>query len=160
VGGGARLVFVGDGPLRGAIERRAAALGLSERLEITGWLNESEVRRRLQECRAFALTSSAEGLPVVIMEALALGRPVLSTYIAGIPELVRPGENGWLVPAGNVDAPAQAIGEIMSAPVSRLDEMGRAGQELVRERHHTATEVSRLEALFVECVARAGRAGS
>ena len=57
--------------------------------------------------RALVLPSFAEGLPVVIMEAMALRRPVISTYVAGIPELVRPGENGWLVPAGDVEALAE-----------------------------------------------------
>lgn len=147
-GADARLVFAGDGKIRSVIERRASELGIADRLEITGWISEQEIRRRLLECRAFALTSFAEGLPVVIMEALALGRPVLSTYIAGIPELVRPGENGWLVPAGDVDAAAEAIIEIMRTPAERLDEMGDAGRRRVREHHRTATEVDRLEALF------------
>lgn len=151
---GARLVFAGDGAMRPIIERRARELGIADRLEITGWIGEAEVRRRLRECRALALTSFAEGLPVVIMEALALGRPVLSTYIAGIPELVRPGETGWLVPAGNVEGAAAALEEIISAPAQRLDEMGRAGRALVRARHHTPTEVDRLESLFVRCIGR------
>ncbi|MEX2217575.1 MAG: glycosyltransferase [Phycisphaerales bacterium] len=156
----ARLVFAGDGELRPAIERRIGELGLGGRVEITGWIGEEEIQRRVLESRALALTSFAEGLPVVIMEALALARPVLSTYIAGIPELVRPGENGWLVPAGSVEAAAAAIAEIMSTPVSRLDAMGQAGRALVAERHHTGTEVERLEALFLQSVgARSARGG-
>jgi glycosyltransferase involved in cell wall biosynthesis len=146
----ARLVLAGDGELRPLIERQIDQLGLRSRVEITGWIPETEIRRRLLESRALALTSFAEGLPVVIMEALALGRPVLSTYIAGIPELVRPGENGWLVPAGDVEAAAAALKEIFRAPVSVLNEMGLAGQSLVRDRHTTSTEIDRLERMFAE----------
>jgi glycosyltransferase involved in cell wall biosynthesis len=152
-----RLVLAGDGALRGRIERRIDELGLRDRVEITGWIPEAEIRRRLLESRALVLTSFAEGLPVVIMEAMALGRPVLSTLIAGIPELVRPGENGWLVPAGDVEAAAVALKEIAAASAARLDEMGAAGQALVRERHSTATEVDRLERLLMDaCGAHGG----
>jgi colanic acid/amylovoran biosynthesis glycosyltransferase len=144
-----RLVLAGDGELRPMLEKKIDELGLRKRVEITGWIPEAEIRRRLLESRALVLTSFAEGLPVVIMEALALTRPVLSTYIAGIPELVRPGENGWLVPPGDVDAAAEALKEIGRATPGRLDEMGRAGQARVRERHSTAVEVDRLEELLI-----------
>ena len=96
------------------------------------------------------LPSFAEGLPVVIMEAFAMKRPVLSTYIAGIPELVVPGENGWLVPAGSVEALRQAIHKILDTPIPELDAMGTAGAAAVRDRHHLPTEVSKLEKLFQE----------
>jgi glycosyltransferase involved in cell wall biosynthesis len=66
--------------------------------------------------RALVLPSFAEGLPVVIMEAMALRRPVICTYIAGIPELVQDGKNGWLVPAGDVDALVEAIIRYLDTP--------------------------------------------
>ena len=94
------LVIVGDGPLRGAIEQRIERFSLGTRVRITGFLSNRGVRQELLAARALVLPSFAEGLPVAIMEALALGRPVISTYIAGIPELVQPGVNGWLVPPG------------------------------------------------------------
>ncbi len=72
------------------------------------------------------LPSFAEGLPVVIMEAMALRRPVISTYVAGIPELVRPGIDGWLVPAGDVEALAEAMQACLEAPVEELARMGEA----------------------------------
>lgn len=158
-GADARLVFVGDGEFRPTIEKIIDIEGVRDRVEITGWVDEREIRRRLTECRALALTSFAEGLPVVIMEALALGRPVLSSCIAGIPELVIPGVNGWLIPAGNADAAASALCEIMETPADRLDEMGRAGQELVRRRHRTSTNVAEIERLMAESVSRSQRGG-
>ncbi len=144
----ARLVIVGDGPMRPVIERRAADLGVADRVELAGWQPEEGVRRRIIESRAFVLPSFMEGLPVVIMEALALGRPVIATHVGGVPELVVPGENGWLVPAGDADATRRAIVEALTAPAERLDAMGAAGRRAVHERHNTATEAARLEALF------------
>jgi hypothetical protein len=81
---------------------------------------------------------------MVIMEAFALGRPVLSTYIAGIPELVKPGENGWLVPAGSKEALLDAIVELMKTPVAELDRRAACGREAVRQMHYTPTETAKL----------------
>ena len=93
------LVIVGDGPLRGELERLIDQHGLRGRVRITGFLDNDGVRRELEAARALVMPSFAEGLPVVIMEAMALGRPVISTYIAGIPELVEPGVTaGWSRP--------------------------------------------------------------
>ena len=85
------------------------------------------MREEIEKARALVLPSFAEGLPVVIMEAMALGRPVVSTTVAGIPELVTPGETGWLVPAGDVAALAQAISEVLSLAPEALAAMGRQG---------------------------------
>lgn len=146
----ARLVLAGDGELRKEIETQIAAAGLQGRVEITGWIDEAEIRRRILASRGLVLASFAEGLPMVIMEALALGRPVIATAIAGIPELVRPGENGWLVTAGRADQLAMAMRELLETPAARLDAMGQAGRAVVRERHNTLTEGERLERLFVQ----------
>ena len=144
----ARLVLAGDGELRQSIEQRVAELGLGERVEITGWVDEREVRRRLLDARALVLPSFAEGLPVVLMEALAIGRPVISTYVAGIPELVHPGENGWLVPAGDVDALASAMRDALATPAASLNEMGRVGADCVRLRHTASVEAEKIDALL------------
>lgn len=152
-GGNARLVLAGDGELRSAIESRLTETRIAERVEITGWISGDEVRRRLAAARALVLPSFAEGLPMVIMEAFALRRPVISTYVAGIPELVRPGENGWLVPAGNAAELTHAMRAALDAPAARLDEMGAAGAARVRERHNVRTEVDRLEALLRAAIA-------
>ena len=98
----AQLVLVGDGELRPQLEALIARRGLGERVRITGWMSGADVRQELLAGRALVLPSFAEGLPMVIMEAFALGRPVLSSFVAGIPELVVPGESGWLVPASAV----------------------------------------------------------
>lgn len=151
-----KLVLVGDGELRARIEDRLAREGLEEQVEITGWASGERVREELLAARAMVLPSFAEGLPVVIMEALALGRPVLSTYVAGIPELVTP-DCGWLIPAGSVDALVDAMREVLLASPAKLDEMGRVGRERVRARHDADRSASRLVDLF-RASARAERA--
>ncbi len=151
----ARLVLAGDGELRGELERRCAALGLGARVQFTGWVAEARVRELLAQARCFVLPSFAEGLPVSIMEAMAAGRPVIASAIAGIPELVRPGETGWLVPAGDVDALAGAMEEAARASADALRAMGRAGAARVRAQHALADQVDRLEALLQASASRA-----
>jgi glycosyltransferase involved in cell wall biosynthesis len=82
------------------------------------------------------------------MEAMAMARPVLSTFIAGIPELVRHGENGWLIPAGNSEALRTTLVEVCLASTEQLNRLGLAGRERVGRRHDLETEVSKLEALM------------
>ena len=149
------LVLAGDGEMRGQIEQEIELLGLGRHVRITGWIGSDQVRSELLGARALVLPSFAEGLPVVIMEAMALGRPVISTYVAGIPELVRDGMEGWLVPAGDVDAVAEAMRACLSAPAEALAQMGRAALARVRERHHVDAEAAKLKALFVAVAAEA-----
>jgi glycosyltransferase involved in cell wall biosynthesis len=144
------LVLAGDGELREAIERRIEALGLGAQVDITGWIDSERVRAEMLAARALVLPSFAEGLPVVIMEAMALRRPVLSTYVAGIAELVRPGRDGWLVPAGDVQALADAIEECLDTPASVLARMGDDAHERVVARHSIAVGAGKLAALFRE----------
>ncbi len=149
-GGRCELDFVGDGPSRGAIEKFIAEHGLEDSVRILGWRNSEEVKQEIKRSRALVLASFAEGLPVVIMEAMALGRPVITTSIAGIPELVENGVTGWLVPAGCIDSLTAAIGEAATASISRLTEMGRNGAERVAELHDGAKEVDKLETMFLQ----------
>lgn len=144
----ARLVLAGDGDMRGAIEARIAALGLGAAVEITGWVDAAEVRARIAAAHALVCPSFIEGLPVVIMEAAAMGRPVIATYVAGIPELVVPGTTGWLVPAGDSAGLARAMGESAAAAPEQLHAMGRAGQARCRRDHAIATEAAKLRALY------------
>jgi glycosyltransferase involved in cell wall biosynthesis len=146
------LVLVGDGPLRGAIERRIEADRIGNRVSITGWLDGAGVREQLAASRVLVMPSFAEGLPVVLMEALALGRPVISTFVAGIPELVQPGVNGWLVPAGSVAALVAAMRDALQTPLDRLERMGRAGREAVRRQHDPRAEVARLAELLAAAI--------
>ncbi|HYE20332.1 MAG TPA: glycosyltransferase [Tepidisphaeraceae bacterium] len=142
------LVLVGDGPMRAEIERLIARLNLTDRVTITGWASNQQVRDHLLGARAMVLPSFAEGLPVVVMEALALGRPVLSTFVAGIPELVAPGACGYLVPAGSVDLLADAMAQVLRAGADELREMGREGVRRVWAAHDAATEAAKLADLF------------
>ncbi len=143
------LTLVGDGPLRGAIEAEIESLGLGDRVTITGWRDEVGVRAELAAAHALVMPSFAEGLPMVVMEAMAAGRPVISTYIAGIPELVRP-ETGWLVPAGNAEALAEALRALARAPRAELAAMGAAGRARALERHDIDREAAKLAALFAQ----------
>lgn len=110
---------------------------------MAGWASADEVRRIIQSCRAMVLPSFAEGLPVVIMEALALERPVITTMIAGIPELVD-AECGWLVPAGDVDAITEAMASAIELSPDALETMGRRGRERVLERHRADSNAAGL----------------
>lgn len=147
------LVLAGDGPQRAALTALIEALRLGERIRITGWISSGQVRDEILAARALVLPSFAEGLPVVIMEALALRRPVLTTYVAGIPELVVHGENGWLFPAGSTAALQVALEECLAAPVDRLEALGNAGYQRVVARHSIDTEAGKLGTLFQRYVA-------
>ena len=142
------IALVGDGPMRGEIEAEIARLNLHENIKITGWMSNSAVRDQILSSRALVLPSFAEGLPVVIMEALALRRPVISTYVAGIPELVEPNTNGWLVPAGAIEPLAAAMREALSASPDRLAQMGEAGARRVADNHDVTLEAAKLKELF------------
>ena len=142
--------LLGDGPLRGEIEGFISAHRLEEHVKLHGFASNAEVRRRIVEGRATVLPSFAEGLPVAIMESLALGRPCVTTYVAGIPELVHPGETGWLVPAGDAGALTSAMSQALRATPAELTCMGRRGTERVRQRHDIAQEAARLRRYFAE----------
>lgn len=143
-GADAELVLAGDGDMRGEIERLISDRGIGERVRITGWISGDQVRQEILRSRALVLPSFAEGLPMVIMEAFALGRPVLSTYIAGIPELVVDGDNGWLIPSGSKPSITSAIRKVMQTPVKELEAMAARGREAVRAQHYTPTETEKL----------------
>lgn len=142
------LVLAGDGEMRAEIETLIARHGLQGQVRITGWISSGQVREELLAARALVLPSFAEGLPVVIMEAMALRRPVLTTYVAGIPELVRPGENGWLFPAGAVQELAAAMADCLGQPDEVLQRMGDAAHQRVLERHDIDTEAAKLASYF------------
>lgn len=142
------IVLAGDGEMRAEVERLIAEYGLQSRIRITGWISSEQVRSELLAARALVLPSFAEGLPVVIMEAMALRRPVLTTYVAGIPELVRPGENGWLFPAGAVEELAEVMADCLAQPVEALQRMGDAAHVRVLARHDIDTEAGKLATLF------------
>lgn len=142
------LVLAGDGEMRGDIEKLIAECGLGQHISITGWIDGNRVREEMLAARALVLPSFAEGLPVVIMEAMALRRPVLSTYIAGIPELVRDGETGWLFPAGDVAGLASVLETCLNTAPEQMHVMGEAGHRRVLDRHAVDTEAAKLARLI------------
>ena len=129
-----RFQFVGDGEDRGVIERRISELGLQGQISLVGWKSQEDVRRLISEARALVLPSFAEGLPIVFMEALALGRPVVATPVAGIPELVTP-ECGWLVEPGDVDGLANAIDNVLTAFPQDMNAKSKTGRARVEQMH-------------------------
>jgi glycosyltransferase involved in cell wall biosynthesis len=142
------LVLAGDGPMRSRVEVAIRSAGLEQQVSITGWVPGDRVKFEIMAARALVLPSFSENMPVVIMEAMALGRPVISTYIAGIPEMVKPGVTGWLVPASDVESLADAMQQALVTPIEMLESMGAAAREYVRTHHDALREAGKLKELF------------
>lgn len=140
-----RLTLVGDGPDRGMIEEAARPLG--DRISFTGYLSQSEVASALSKADICVLPSFAEGVPVFLMEALASGKPVIATQVAGVGELVENGESGLLVPPGDLESLVSAIRTLADDP-DRRAAMGAKGRQRVREEFDIRIEAARLATLF------------
>jgi glycosyltransferase involved in cell wall biosynthesis len=113
---GVTLRLAGDGDERAALEARAAELGLDSRVELLGALGRSEVLALFRSADAAILSSAWENFPHTVVEALAVGTPVIATSVGGVPEIVRDGENGLLVPPGDPAAFAEAIRRFFGEP--------------------------------------------
>lgn len=150
------LVIVGDGPLRAEVESRIERLRLGECVRLVGWAGVEDVRRHLLASRALVLPSLAEGLPIVLMEAMALERPVICTPVGGIAELVENEVSGWLVPPGEGAALAAAVRAALSAEPEELLEMGRKGRARVLRQHDVLASGRALAALFAGARRSAG----
>lgn len=142
-GGSFTVTIIGDGEMRAELEAEIQRRGLQDIVELAGIRSSSEIREHLLRSRAFVLPSFAEGLPVVLMEALALGRPVITTAIAGIPELVD-SECGWLIPAGSEEALVAAMIDALQASPQELSNKGRIGRERVQKMHDSAENARHL----------------
>lgn len=142
------LTLVGDGPLAPDLRAAIARAGLADRVTLPGWLDEAGVRAALAGAHMMVLPSFAEGLPVVLMEAMAAGRPAIATWVAGIPELMQDGRTGWLVPAGDAGLLAEAIDRAASTPRETLEAMGRAARQRAFARHDMRAEAAKLALLF------------
>jgi colanic acid/amylovoran biosynthesis glycosyltransferase len=140
--------LVGDGPIRGELERLIAAEGLSEQVRLIGSLDAAGVERELRQARALVVPSLSEGLPVVIMEAMANRRPVIAPYLAGIPELVLPGKTGWLYPASDIDALCAAIEACLAASDGELAAIGEEARRQVWSAHDVDVQARKLLALM------------
>ena len=142
------LILAGDGEMRAEIETLIVQYRLQEKVKITGWISSAEVRNIILASQILVLPSFAEGLPVVIMEAMSLRRPVISTYIAGIPELLIHHENGWLCVAGDVRNLTDTIREALLLPITTLQKMGDAAYARVITRHNIDIEAAKLAEYF------------
>ena len=146
---GVRVHFVGDGDIRERLQRAIDECGVAQHVQLHGWQGGAVIRRLLGESRALLLPSFAEGLPIVIMEAFAAGRPVLSTFIAGIPELVDD-RCGWIFPAGSIDDLVDAMRAALRASPEVLRAKAIEGRARVERLHDLRTLAATLRQCFVE----------
>lgn len=147
-GHNSRLILAGDGELRSEIETLIKELELGERVTITGWISPDEVETLLEQCSVMVLPSFAEGLPVAIMEAMAKGRLVISTYIAGIPELVKHRKTGLLTVPGSIEDLTQNLNLSVSLSPEELKSIIQNAHVEVRKAHNVELEADKLSKLF------------
>lgn len=151
----APLVLIGDGPIAGDLKRKAAALG---NVEFPGWLPNAELRRRMRGALAVCVPSlhgadgDAEGLPNVVIEAMAAGAPVVGSRHAGIVEAIEHGRTGLLVPEGDPQALADALGQLIAQPELRR-RLGAAARLVAAERFDAVKQSRRLEAILLRVAA-------
>ncbi|WP_151669218.1 glycosyltransferase family 4 protein [Nitrincola schmidtii] len=143
----AELEIIGDGPFRPQLEAYIEQQGIEEIVKLVGAKSGQDVREALDQADVMVLPSFAEGLPVVIMEALARKKPVISSLIAGIPELVTD-QCGWLVPAGDASAIAKAMIKATATDLNKLHRMGENGYLAVSQQHDIDVEASKLKSFF------------
>lgn len=151
------VVIIGAGPLRTSLERRAEQLPTNLSLRLLGGLPHAQVVPWYTWAQVFCLPSFAEGLPVVLMEALAHQRAVVTTPVAAIPELIVDGKTGVLVPPGRADLLAAALHALAGDP-DRRRRLGAAGRDAVRSRHDVHQNGIILQGLLAHHVGRSTRA--
>ena len=147
----ARLTIVGDGERREALERRAAELGVADRVTFAGNVGQDDIRAFYERADVFCLPSFGEGIPVVLMEAMAMRVAVVSSRIMGIPELVEDGVGGLLVPPGRPDLVAAALRRLASDPELR-ERLARQGHDKVATDHDGSRAAEQLQELFASAV--------
>jgi colanic acid/amylovoran biosynthesis glycosyltransferase len=125
------LTVVGSGPAEAMLRSTVTELGLDDSVSLVGAKGQDELPGMYAASDIFCLASFAEGIPVVLMEAMASGVPVVSTTIAGLPELIHDGVNGLLVPPGRADLLSNALASLIDDRPTRR-RLGAAGQESVR----------------------------
>lgn len=157
-----RLHVVGDGPLRPELERQVAALGLQEAVRFDGFVSSDELARRFAGCDAFVLPAvvdakgDTEGLGVVLIEALSYGRPVIASAVGGIPDIVRDGQTGLLVPPGDAEALAAAVERYIDDP-ALATALAEAGRRHVEQRFSWDAITAELVRLYADVAHTAGR---
>lgn len=155
---GARLLLAGDGPLRPAVEALVADLGLAGSVELLGWVDPQAGARLLEEVDVLVLPSFFEGQPLALMEGMARGVTPVSTSVGGIPDLIEDGVSGRLVPPGDDDALAGALGAVLADPALRR-RLGDAAYERARQEFNIEHTWRRLDALYRELAPQAGQLG-
>ena len=148
----AELLIAGDGPDRARLERKAVELGIADRTRFLGYQSQAQVRQLLSGTDVFVMASFAEGVPVVLMEAMAAGVPVVAPQIAGIPELVENGVNGWLTPPGDALSLCNILESLLNDAATR-QRMGAAGRGRVEQEFNIAFESQRLVSLLTNALA-------
>ncbi len=152
----AKLILIGDGPERPVIEDRARDLELDNQVTFAGFRNQAEVADALGDADVFALPSFAEGVPVVLMEAMASRVPVVATRVAGVGELVEDGHSGLTVPPGDVASLARALDQLLRDPDLRAS-LGEAGRKKVCADYESSGQAKVLGSLFREVSGRGTR---
>jgi glycosyltransferase involved in cell wall biosynthesis len=147
----ARFVIIGGGPLHDQLARQIEEAGIQDKFFLLGW--RTDIPDVLAASDLFALTSLQEGMPLAILEAMSAGCPVVATEVGGIPEVVRDGITGLLVPPGDADALAEAILKILTDP-ERAKELAARGQRLVEHEYSTQAWARRWEALYLRELGR------
>jgi glycosyltransferase involved in cell wall biosynthesis len=142
-----RLRLVGDGPDSHQLQERARQLGIAGRVIFEGWKTQDELRQMYAESDLCVLSSFAEGVPVVLMEAMATGVPCVAPRITGIPELIRDGIEGLLVTPANLADLASAIASLMDNPELRR-QMATLSRERIADQYELRKNVQRLSNLF------------
>ena len=149
--------IIGEGSLRAVLEQAISANGLEGSVRLRGALSQHQVRTALAGAQVFVLPSvqtpdgNQDGIPVALMEAMALGLPVISTRVSGIPELVVDGVSGLLVAPGDAVALADAIERLLNDPALR-ELLSRQGSAAVRARHDISRSVAQMQEIFSEAL--------
>ena len=142
-----RLRIVGEGPERSALEKHIADTKTADVVRLEGALNQDQLKTLYRESDAFALASFAEGVPVVLMEAMAMEIPCVATRIAGIPELIQDGVDGLLATPGNTGEMATALAKLMGDRELRV-QIGRAGRQKIIEKYNLSKNTALLAEVF------------
>jgi colanic acid/amylovoran biosynthesis glycosyltransferase len=145
------LTYIGDGPDRTSLEREVAEYRLGEHVTFRGALNHDQTREQMAKADIFALASFAEGIPVALMEAMAMGIPCVSTSVAGIPELIRDNVDGLLVPPSSAESFASAIESLVLDHALR-ERLGTTGRAHVVEHYNLPVNLNLLASKFERCL--------
>ena len=142
-----RLRIAGGGTAHAPLSEWIAQHGVTQQVFLEGPCSQEKVLQMYHETDLFALASFAEGVPVVLMEAMSMNIPCLATWITGVPELIRHGEDGWLVPPSDPTVLAEAIAYLMDRPELR-ERLGTSARKRVEERYHLAKNTGLLAQIF------------